>query len=64
MFCDILKVQKIQKPEKWAKPFNAAIAVGQNILWPDTISTLTAFDYASMNATKSLYAHTWILVTI
>ena len=26
MFCDILKVQKVQKPEKWAKPFNAAIA--------------------------------------
>ena len=26
MFCDILKVQKVQKPEKWAKPFNTAIA--------------------------------------
>ena len=26
MSCDILKVQKVQKPEKWAKPFNTAIA--------------------------------------
>ena len=26
MFCDILKVQKVQKPQKWCKPFYAAIA--------------------------------------
>ena len=35
MSCDILKVQKVQKPEKWAKPFNTAIAAkkGWRNMW-------------------------------
>ena len=34
MFCDILKVQKVQKPEKWSKLFNAAIAELKSLRFP------------------------------